>query len=337
MVASDEFKIIASEQLRACGYDVLGGDNLLFGDDRSSRAEYQLGGTATGMTYDTYAPLAGDCTDASLTVEWQLYDSLMKEVVLTQTTEGYARRSGVSGAAMQGAFGAALNELMARQAFVDVVSRRPSESWRSLAANMDTLAVTMCDRLPATFLPEDIDDVLDGTLVIRAGSAVGSGVVISPDGYALTAAHVVSGLRDVVVQLRSGLELSADVLRMDQAQDVALIKLPGRGHSCVSPATGLEPGVGQDIFAVGAPTGQDLAFSVSKGVVSARRELDGFSYLQTDASLNPGNSGGPVVDVTGQLLGVVSWKVAAPGFEGLSFCVPTAAICQRLALTWLEE
>jgi len=87
--------------------------------------------------------------------------------------------------------------------------------------------------------------------------------VVSPDGHALTAAHVVSGSDRVVVTLHSGLELSAPVLRVDESQDVALIRLPGSGHRCLPVNRGGQVDIGTELFAVGAPLSESLAFSVT--------------------------------------------------------------------------
>jgi len=123
-------------------------------------------------------------------------------------------------------------------------------------------------------------------------------------------------------------------VRVDGQQDVALIRLPGRGHPSVGFATAGVPGVGTDVFAVGAPTGEDLAFSVTKGVISGLREWQGKRYIQTDAALNPGNSGGPLLASDGRVVGIVSWKISAPGLEGLAFGVPVQALAERLRISW---
>jgi hypothetical protein len=75
-IGSDEFRIVASEELRARGYNVLGGDNLLFGEDESAKAQYQLGGTLTGMEYNTFGSHAGNFSDANVQIEWQVYNVL---------------------------------------------------------------------------------------------------------------------------------------------------------------------------------------------------------------------------------------------------------------------
>jgi S1-C subfamily serine protease len=144
----------------------------------------------------------------------------------------------------------------------------------------------------------------------------------------------VSDVKEVVVKFRSGLTFIAEVLRLDTAQDIALVKIPGSGHHCLSLAIGQPAAIGSDVFAIGAPAGEELAFSVSKGVVSAYREKDGSQYIQTDASLNPGNSGGPLIGRGGLIEGIVSWKIGLTGYEGLAFGVPPSVVAQRLGINW---
>jgi S1-C subfamily serine protease len=175
---------------------------------------------------------------------------------------------------------------------------------------------------------------MQATLIIRAGASIGSGVLISSDGWALTAAHVVSGLNEVSIQTYSGIELTAKVVRTDNTQDVALIRLPGRGYPCVGLASEGSVGLGSDLYAIGAPSGDSLAFSITKGVISGFREGQGTRYIQTDTALNPGNSGGPLLSSDGKLVGIVSWKIVAVSIEGLAFGVPIKAFTERLGIAW---
>jgi S1-C subfamily serine protease len=159
-------------------------------------------------------------------------------------------------------------------------------------------------------------------------------VVVSPAGYALTGAHLVSGLDVVQVRLRSGPELDARVIRVDSAQDVALIQLPGRRFACARVGTDPLPAVGVDVFAVGSPLGRDLDWSVSRGIVSGIRDFEGRSFVQTDVSVNPGNSGGPLFDRQARVIGVVSFKISGIGIEGLGFGVPVSAAERTLRLSF---
>jgi S1-C subfamily serine protease len=316
-IGSDEYVVIGNEELKNNGYTVLGMEvnTLLFGEDPSAKARYMIGATITEVKYNTYAPLAGNFSETRLEVEWQLFDSLQKEILFKSKTRGYGKQPGVSSGASFVAFRKALTNLMANKDFVKLVSKKDE--------NNTVLS-----------LPKETENVLEGVVTIQVGSSIASGVIISDDGYILTAAHVVSDVQEVVVNLKSGLTLDAAVVRNDNPQDIALLKIPGKGHQCLPLALNQIPAIGSDIFAIGTPFSKELSLSISKGIVSGHRIWNDFPYIQTDASLSPGNSGGPLVNRNGEVVGIVSWKILAPGFEGLSFGIPLQAIEQRLGIAW---
>jgi serine protease Do len=90
------------------------------------------------------------------------------------------------------------------------------------------------------------------------------------------------------------------------------------------------PAIGSRLYAIGTPWGEELAFSVTQGVVSGLRDIDGPSYLQTDASLNKGNSGGPLLSEEGKVVAVVTRKIVGLGAEGLAFGVPITTAVRSL-------
>jgi hypothetical protein len=153
----------------------------------------------------------------------------------------------------------------------------------------------------------------------------------------LTAAHVVRS-DDVTVLFKSGEERPARVLRVNDAKDMALIQLKDShvDTPCLTLRT-RAPDTGEDVFALGAPGGEKLSFSVARGIVSGRRTLDGNDFIQTDASVSPGNSGGPLVDAKGQVVAIMSWKVTGNATEGLSFGVPSVAALSALGLQFGEQ
>jgi len=334
VVGSDEFKIMASEELKNHGYNVKGGTDLLFGNDESVKAQFQLGGTMNSLEFNSYAPLAGGYNEAVCGIEWQVYNVYSKSIVYNFSSFGYGKSDGSGSGSIQKAFLVSLNNLMAEQPFVDLLSTSPREEWNTKTEGNPEIPVQICSNSGSLTLPEDLEKSFNSVVVIRAGASIGSGVIVTSDGYILTAAHVVSGLEEVIVELYSGLDLPAEIIAVDDPQDVALIKIPGSDHRCLEIFRGTDLHVGDDLFAVGAPSGEQLSFSVTKGIVSGFRDFEGFSYIQTDASLNPGNSGGPLLNDEGLVVGIVSWKIAAPGFEGLSFGVPMPALKTRLGLAW---
>jgi hypothetical protein len=327
--ATEEFRVTVLEELRKAGYPVRGAENVLFDQDASAEARFQLGGTMNDVQCRTGRVGMG----CEVTIEWQLFDTQRRQVVYKTTTKGFAVEERL---AMLTASGAhlvlmrTLHSLLARPAFVDALRVGSGPTSGAAPQWEEYVAVKQCERGPLA-LPKQIETAMQATVVIKAGGRTGSGVLISPDGFLYTAAHVVSGAGQVEVVTRNGMALPGTVLRVDSFQDVALVKMAGSGHAC-APIAAEPPDVGSDLFAVGAPAGQE--FSVAKGVVSGLRTFENVSYLQTDASINPGNSGGPLFDAQGRIAGVVSWKVAAPGFEGIGFGVPAEVVADRLGLTF---
>jgi S1-C subfamily serine protease len=172
-----------------------------------------------------------------------------------------------------------------------------------------------------------VDRVSPSVVNVRRGRSGGSGVIVAPDGYALTNAHVVDGAREVAVTLHSGAELTAGVVGIDSATDLAVIRILGAGLPAAELADTESLRVGQLVIAIGDPLG--FHSTVTTGVVSALgRSLsarDGRvieNVIQTDAALNPGNSGGPLVDTQAKVVGINTAII--PTAQGICFAIPAA-------------
>ncbi len=156
-------------------------------------------------------------------------------------------------------------------------------------------------------------------------NAMGSGFIISEDGFILTNNHVVEGADKVLVRLHDRRQLSASVVGTDPRSDVALLKVDAKGLPTVSIGNSDALEVGEWVLAIGSPFGFD--FSVTAGIVSATgRALPNESYvpfIQTDVAINPGNSGGPLFNLDGDVIGINSQIFSRTGsFMGLSFAIP---------------
>jgi S1-C subfamily serine protease len=172
-----------------------------------------------------------------------------------------------------------------------------------------------------------VERVSPSVVNVRRGRSGGSGVIVAPDGYALTNAHVVDGAREVAVTLDSGAELTAAVVGIDSATDLAVIRILGTGLPAAELANTESLRVGQLVIAIGDPLG--FHSTVTTGVVSALgRSLsarDGRlieNVIQTDAALNPGNSGGPLVDTHAKVVGINTAVI--PTAQGICFAIPAA-------------
>lgn len=166
-------------------------------------------------------------------------------------------------------------------------------------------------------------DGFEGRMPERKGQ--GSGFIISPDGLILTNHHVVDGADEIKVHLTDDREFNAKVIGSDAKTDVAVIKIDGKDLPCVKLGNSKDVKVGEWVAAIGAPFG--LENTVTSGIVSAKsRNLpsDQFvPFIQTDAAVNPGNSGGPLFNMKGEVIGINSQIFSTSGgFMGLSFAVP---------------
>ena len=159
---------------------------------------------------------------------------------------------------------------------------------------------------------------------------VGSGVIISPDGYIVTNDHVVDGSTQIRVTLNDRRVMNAKVIGTDKLTDLAVIKVNANDLPCVAwgDSTKLKPG--QTVLAFGSPFGY-FQFSVTRGIVSAVNRPNPYSdnarkpggFIQTDAAINPGNSGGPLVDAHGEVVGINTFIISNSGaFAGAGFAIP---------------
>ena len=153
---------------------------------------------------------------------------------------------------------------------------------------------------------------------------LGSGFIVTPDGVVLTNAHVVDNAKEVTVKLTDRREFTAKVIGKDDQSDVAVLKIDAHNLPTVRLGDDSQVKVGEWVVAIGSPFGFDN--SVTAGIVSAKERSLGGSYvpfLQTDVAVNPGNSGGPLFDLHGNVVGINSQIYSRNGgFQGLSFAIP---------------
>ncbi len=155
--------------------------------------------------------------------------------------------------------------------------------------------------------------------------SLGSGFIISDDGYVITNYHVIKGADEIIVKLSDRRQFVAELIGSDPRSDIALLKLDATGLPAVKLGSSENVKVGQWVLAIGSPFGFDA--SVTAGIVSAKgRSLPSENYvpfIQTDVAINPGNSGSPLFDLDGHVVGINSQiYTRSGGFMGLSFAIP---------------
>jgi serine protease Do len=164
----------------------------------------------------------------------------------------------------------------------------------------------------------------------RVEHGLGSGIIISPDGYIVTNNHVIDGATDIRVTLNDRRVLPAKLIGADPMTDLAVINVSGSGFPSLpwGDSTALKPG--QTVLAFGNPF--NFRFTVTRGIVSALNRPNPYSddarkpgeFIQTDAAINPGNSGGPLVNAHGEVIGINTFLISPSGsFAGMGFAIPT--------------
>ena len=147
-----------------------------------------------------------------------------------------------------------------------------------------------------------------------------SGFFVSSDGLIVTNRHVVGDENTVAVRTRDGGVGLGHVISRSTLKDLALIRMPGSHFTHLRLSNGAQAGIGNDVIAIGTPEG--LAWSVSRGIISAVRDVGRVHLVQTDTAINHGNSGGPLIDLTsGMVVGVNALGFRRDLAEGLNFAV----------------
>ncbi len=173
----------------------------------------------------------------------------------------------------------------------------------------------------------DLD--LENIPEMRQRGAVGSGFIISNDGYVITNNHVVEGADEIQVHLNDRRVFDAEVIGLDEPSDIALLKIPASDLPYVGFGNSDDVRVGDWVLAIGSPFG--LEFSAAAGIVSAQgRSVPGrssynyMSFIQTDVAINQGNSGGPLFNLDGEVVGINSQIISSTGgSNGISFSIPS--------------
>ena len=168
---------------------------------------------------------------------------------------------------------------------------------------------------------------------------IGSGFIINEEGYILTNYHVIQGAQEISVTLSNDVTTTAQVVNYDENQDVAMIKITD--ESVEIPATvelgdsdALQPG--EEVIAIGTPLSTELSSTVTKGIISATSRSVAvesgvtMNLLQTDAAINAGNSGGPLVNTKGEVVGINTSKISGEAVEGIGFSIPINDIKDKI-------
>jgi S1-C subfamily serine protease len=327
-------------ELERAGYKVVtAGEENLF-DAAASSSDYQAAAVITDARIDGCVSLGGLSSDrgsvrgdSSMKIDWQVYSPIKRQVVARASTSGTAKLS----SSVQGgyqrliveAFASNVRALAENAEFRSALSA-PKAFTKGFSMPGQQSKIALSGSLKATSRP--IADAVGSVVTILTGTGSGSGVLVSDDGYMLTNAHVVGDDKEVRVRWSDRIETLAQVIRVAKDRDVALIKTNPRERTPLAIKRGaVTPG--QRVYAIGTPMDKILQGTVSSGVVSANRIIDGLRYIQSDASISPGSSGGALLDETGSVIGITVLHYLNGGQPaGLNMFIPIGDAMDFLSL-----
>jgi serine protease Do len=335
------------ETLTNRGFSVAGDPSDLFSGARAaSSAEFLIGARLTKMKgnfcheHDIWygRPTKSFSGELFVEFEWSVMNSLTKEVIFKRRIGGYFKQNKAINGGILTTF---------ENAFIDSVERfASSDEMLNLAAGKSSRVDSNRPALNLGVLVGNgktadkfiANQLVSKVVTVRIGMGHGSGFFVGDEGYILTNAHVVGGASNVQIRTSIGVEVQADVVGVDKARDVALLKSPLRFPSPLNLNLVL-PNVAEEVYAIGSPINESLGSTVTRGIVSAiRRDLDtNLNFIQADAAISPGNSGGPLFDMRGRVVGISTAKVVAQGAESLGLFVPIGEALSALGVRLKTE
>ncbi len=200
-----------------------------------------------------------------------------------------------------------------------------------LLSLMIVVAVLFASTISAYAIGFSAEEIYESVFVIYSGNSLGSGFAVGKNCI-VTNAHVISNTRNIYVKSYGGDEYQAKIIGMDESKDIAVLVIEGAEFPYLTIADVSVMNT-DDIYAIGAP--KSMAYTLTKGVVSAKeRVVNRNTYIQIDAAINEGNSGGPLLNDGGQVLGMNTLKMS--GSEGIGLAIPINVICDYLGELKIE-
>lgn len=298
------------------GFSVEGSEDALF-DEVQPKGEFVVGAVIVGLNGSVCYGKGFAAEDAGsgrleMAVEWQIYSRLDRKVVAAIPTRAEARQDqakrGVAQQLPLSAFRINTEQLVASPEFTRVFSAPARSSVDALQP-----AAHPAIRLKSSRTPRTLQKSVESVALVLTGDGFGSAFLVSNDGYLITNEHVVAGAKFVKLRWSNGTETLGEVVRSDRRRDVALLKADPAGREAL-PLGSNSPQVGDSVTAIGAPIQTEFQGTVTKGIVSSPlRTYEGLDYLQSDVTVNPGNSGGPLLDGKGAVVAITDIGIRPGG------------------------
>ena len=324
---SARFINVYTEKAAALGFPKYAGDESAFAENLGEEADFKTGFTLLSLQYE----ICGDSKEvsgkANVKLKVELFSTKTKKVAYSATLNGsFASDKKIKMEVFDDAvFGSALDVMFADPRYVDIF-RDGEPVAQAVGERIDVVNGTAIK----DGMQKNAKEVLNLVVTVDGSLGSGSGFFIGNGGYIVSNYHVVGEARFVKVKLNGGLSTIGEVVRRDAVRDVALIK------TAVEPARSIAVRrssikVGDEVYAIGSPFGDQLSGTTTRGIISAERTIENQRFVQSDVSINPGNSGGPLVNAAGEAVAIAVLR--KEGAAGIGLFIPIDEALEKLGLT----
>jgi len=310
------------------------------GESRRSRAatnaRFSIAGRVLGLIVSAFDDPAPDSHAVDLRIEWTLVDVEARTPTFRLVADAHVDGSGPVETTLAAATAATLEQFLGDNTVkLALAPAAPAAvvPWRRTpvgAVGTDTVTITDAD-LNVDRRGSRLAGAVSAVVSLRGTAGVGSAFMLTRDGLAITNLHVVRNQRSLTARFLDGHHSPVRVLRTDSKADLALLEIACPTDCYTVDLSADLPTVGEDVYAIGSPVSEQYSHTVTKGIVSGVRRKGAERLLQTDAAVNRGNSGGPLIEArTGRVVGIVSEKLELDGIEGMGFAVAVGDALQAL-------
>lgn len=265
-----------------------------------------------------------------LECEWQVFDlSDLENPIKTFTiTTNYYRTSNNYELLLHEMIALSERELLEEESLHNLISTSEQNYLEKSKGKVIEIPLTQ-SRL-YTNTSEMLKETVNSIVTVETEGKFGSGVFVTDNGYLITNYHVIEGKKPIFIKIDKDKKVKAELIKSNKDFDLALLKIEVQNIKGLSFFNSNKTNLGDEVYAIGTPLDKKLVQTITKGIISGYRELNGVNFIQSDVSINSGNSGGPMLNTKGEIIGINTLKADGKNISGIGFSIPSNVVLEML-------